>query len=106
MSLKQDSSIAAYFFFATHHQEDYIFRLQQEKRGLDSIWLTKKNGQKILIVLMPLTDRAGLESYRMRVNALLHKEFLIELNSKEIRLKTSQLSEFKTPLLLLLDLLK
>ena len=102
---KQDSAMVAFFFLPHPHQDDYLFRLKQEKRGLDSFWETTQGNNKILLLLMPITPRAGIESYRIRINNLLEREFQIVLNQNEIKFKTSQLSSFNNPIHLIQDLL-
>ena len=102
---KQDSVIVAFLFLPHLHQDDYLFRLKQEKRGLDTFWETSLDNKKILCLLMPLTKHAGIESYKIRVNNLLEKEFQITLNNDEIKFKTCLLSSFNNPIDLIQDLL-
>lgn len=103
---KMDSAMIAYRFSEGPHQDDYLFRIKAEKRGIDSTWETRVDDKKYLVVLMPLTSRYGLESYRIRIEDMLANEFNIKLNGAEIKFKTSQLSSFKTPNELLQDLLE
>lgn len=102
---KQDSVMVAFLFLPHPHRDDYLFRLKQEKRGLDSFWETKQGDNKILFLLMPITNRAGIESYKIRVNNLLENEFQIALNQDEIKFKTGHLSSFNNPIHLIQDLM-
>lgn len=104
---KQDSIVIALYFLENPHQEDYLFRIIQEKRGLDTLWLSNQaNGDKVLLNLMPLTNRYGLEDYRARINNLLNKEFNIELNGQEIKFRANPISSFDEPINLIEDLKK
>lgn len=96
-SAKKNSALQSFIILDKTREEDYLFRLKQEIRGLDNWWETSHNGTRILMILMPFTDRAGSESYRMRINTTLFQEFGVHLNQDEIKFRSYQLSSFKTP---------
>ena len=102
---QQDSAAIAFLCLPTPHQPDYLFRLEQENRGIDSSWEFTQGHNKILLIIMPMTSHAGVEGYRMRINQLLENEFGILLNGDKIRFKSCQLSSFNNPIFLLNDLL-
>jgi polysaccharide biosynthesis protein PelD len=102
---KQDSAVSAFFFLDNPHQEEFIFLIKKEIRGIDTYWETSKNDQKILLILMPLSNRLNLESYKNRIDNLLLKKFNIELNGKEILFKSCLISSFKNPIALIEDML-
>ena len=101
----QDSSVVAFILLQNPKQDDYLFRLQQEKRGIDSSWEVIQNNKKILLILMPITYHAGIEGYKMRINITLENEFGTSLNKDNIRFKSCQISSLTNPVILLRDLL-
>ena len=101
---KNDSAALSFQISESPHQLDYLFRLKREIRGIDSFWETKEGNMQILIILMPLTDRAGIEQYRVRISELLSNEFDVKLNDNGIRFKSCQISSFKDPVMLIEDL--
>ncbi len=101
----KDSVMVAYIILPHPHQNDYLFRLKQEKRGLDVLWEHTLGDKKILFLLMPILQHAGLESYKLRINALLKNEFEITLNESAIKFKSCLLSSFNNMLHLIQDLL-
>ena len=103
--VKQDSAVVVYHFLDTPHRDDYLYRIKHEIRGLDTYWETSHNNIKLLFILMPLISRYGVESYRIRINALLLQEFDITLNQDAIKLRSCQLSTFKQPIDVIDDLL-
>jgi polysaccharide biosynthesis protein PelD len=102
---KHDSAMSAFFFLDNPHREEFIFLIKQEIRGIDTYWETSKNDKNILLILMPLSNRLNLESYKNRIDNLLLKKFHIELNGKEIQFKSCLISSFKNPLELIEDML-
>ena len=102
---QQDSAVVAFILLEHPHQKDYLFRLQQERRGIDSSWEITQETRKILILLMPLTYRAGIEGYRIRINNTLENEFGTTLNKDTIKFKSCQISSINNPVHLLQDLL-
>lgn len=103
---QQDSAIVAFTVFESPEQQDYVFRLQQEKRGLDSLWEKKDGQQTRLLILMPLTKQAALEGFRLRINNLLENDYQTHLNEGSIRYLSYQLSSFEQPLDLLQAILQ
>ncbi|WP_133136651.1 PelD GGDEF domain-containing protein [Legionella rowbothamii] len=101
----RDSAVVAFWFNSHPHQEEYLFKLKQETRGIDTLWETHENGIKILLVLMPLSNRLAIESYKARIEAIFTKEFNIKLNEAEVKCHSCLVSSFTTPLELLNDLL-
>ena len=101
----QDSAVVAFWFARHPHQEEYLFKLKQEKRGIDTLWETHQGEIKILMVLMPLSNRFNVESYRARIDDIFLKEFNIRLNEAEVRCKSGLISSFPNPLALINDLL-
>lgn len=88
----KDSAIALFQFLDIVHQDDYIFRLKQEIRGLDSWWETNHDGAKSLLILMPFTNHAAAECYKLRISQILLDELDITLNQKEIKYRSYQIS--------------
>ncbi len=101
---RNDSSAVAFQIFPGPHQMDYLFRLRQEIRGIDTFWALSKNDVKILIILMPLSFRTFIEGYRKRIDETLMREFKIKLNGNEIHFKSCQFSSFKNSIDLIEDL--
>lgn len=102
---KHDSALCAFLFLDNPHREEYIYVIKNEIRGIDTYWETSKEGQKILLIIMPLSNRLAIESYKNRIVSLLLEKFNIELNGKEIRFKSCLLSSFKNPVDLIDDML-
>lgn len=102
----QDSALQIFILAENVHREDFLFRLKQEVRGLDSYWETDQNNTKCLMVLMPLTNRYALEGYNQRMRKILLDEFRLDFNENAIRIRSCQLSSFNNPLQLIEDLLK
>ncbi len=105
-NVKQDSAVVSFLFAAKPHRDNYLFKIEQEKRGIDTIWIITRGKQKILIILMPLTNRFGIEYYQTRINDILMRDFDIQLNGREIRFKSYQISSMHHPIDLLEDILK
>jgi hypothetical protein len=101
-----DSAIVRFCCLNSPHQEDYLSKLRQEKRGLDTAWETQQNAKKIRFVIMPLSGRSAVDSYEMRINDRLKQTFNTQLNHQTIQFKTAQLSAFNTPLSIIEDLLE
>lgn len=101
----QDSAVIALHLLPHPHQDDYLFALLKEKRGLDTSWEITKNDRKIFMLIMPMTSRAGVESYKIRINQMLTKEFETVLNQGLIKFKTYQISAFADPTHLIRDLI-
>jgi len=101
---KNDSAALSFLISEGSHQSDYLFKLKQEIRGIDSYWEMTEGSIKILIILMPLTFRAGVDRYRTRISEILLKEFNIQLNDDEIKFKSCQLSSFRDPVALIEDI--
>lgn len=97
----RDSAMLVFRCQPHAQQKDYFYRLQQEKRGIDSQWLYSLGDDVLLFLLMPMTGRAGVESYKMRINQLLQKDFNIALNEGVIQFNASQLADFSGPIPLL-----
>lgn len=102
---KRDSAVIAFIFLDTLHRDDYLFAMELEKRGLDTSWKSVKGDKKILLVLMPLTDREGVESFKIRIDEVLSKNFGITLNNDQIKFRYCQLSSMTDPIHLIQDLL-
>jgi polysaccharide biosynthesis protein PelD len=102
---QHDSAVAAFLIAPCSHQADYMFRLKQEKRGIDMAWAMSHQGNQCLIVIMPLIVRDNIELYRMRINTILEKEFETTLNQDSIKFKVCQVSAFTNPITLIQDLL-
>lgn len=100
-----DSAVLAFKIPPHSHQDDYLFRLSREQRGLDTSWQINEDNYKLLLFIMPMTARAGVESYKLRINELFMSEFDTVLNGSLIQFKACQLSAFKNPLDVLRDLL-
>jgi uncharacterized membrane protein YqaE (UPF0057 family) len=96
--IKKDSTLVAFKILDEEHVEDYVFRLKQEIRGLDSWWVTRYNTIEVLMVLMPFTNRAAMESYKLRIDDILMKEYRFRLNQKEIKFNSYQLSTGRNPI--------
>lgn len=103
---KQDSAVVMMKCIDRSHQEDYLFKIKLEARGIDTLWETAVEQNKILFILMPLTSRYGVESYKERLNKVLLKEFNIEFNSTSIRFKSRQISTCTNPIQLLEECLE
>lgn len=88
----KDSAIEVFQFLDELHQDDYIFRLKQEIRGLDSWWETNRDGAKTLLILMPFTNHAAAECYKLRISQILLDELGISLNQNEIKYRSYQIS--------------
>lgn len=104
LKTKKDSSVEVFQFLDKLHQDDYIFRIKQEIRGLDSWWETTFEGVKMLLILMPFTNQASVESYKTRINTILFQEFNIYLNQNEIKLHSYQISSSKSSISLLKEI--
>ena len=102
---KQDSALVAFWFEDNPHREEYIFELQGQKRGIDSIWETQKANRKILMVLMPLGNRQTVQSYKERIEEIFKRDFAVELNGEEIKFKSCLISSYLTPIDLLKDMM-
>jgi hypothetical protein len=102
---RKDSAVVAFVLLPHPHQEEYLLRLKQEKRGIDTVWEMTDGNKKILIVAMPITYRIGVESFRMRVDDILGREFQTLLNEHKIKFKACQVSAFSNPSDLIKDLL-
>ena len=105
INTQQDSAVVVFLVLQCPHQEDYLFRLKQEKRGIDTSWESAKGENKFLFVLMPLSSHAGIESYRIRMNTVLESEFKATLNESEIKFKVCQISSINNPIHLIEDLM-
>ena len=103
---KQDSVVVAFLLLESPQQKDYLFRLKQEKRGIDTPWEKSIGKNIILSILMPITYQAGVEGFKFRMNTILENEFGTELNQDNIRFKSCQVSSFNNPLKLLQYLLQ
>lgn len=90
----QDSAVVAYAFLSDENQDNAVFRINQEKRGLDTLWNDTQGNVKYIFLLMPLTGHAGAESYRLRISALLEREFRVKLNHSFIQFHSYLLSAF------------
>ncbi len=90
----QDSAVIAYAFLSDENQDNAVFRINQEKRGLDTLWNDPQGSVKKIFLLMPLTGHAGVESYRIRISALLEREFDLKLNHSFIHFHSYLLSAF------------
>lgn len=100
-----DSAVVAFGARATPHQDDLLFQILSVKRGLDTSWELTINQEKILLMLMPLTNRAGVESYKLRINEILDQEFNTQLNAELIKFKPAFISAFDNPCHLIQDLI-
>lgn len=97
----RDSAILVFRCKPHPQQKDYFYCLQQEKRGIDSRWFYRLGEQELLFLLMPMTGRAGVERYKIRINAILQKNFNLTLNEDVLQCVSSQLGEFSGPVPLL-----
>lgn len=61
--------------------------------------------KKFLIMAMPITHRVGVESFRLRIDDILGREFQTSLNEHQIKFKACQVSAFSNPSDLIKDLL-
>lgn len=104
--IQKDSAIEVFFILNKLREDDYIFRIKQEIRGLDSWWQTEHRGTKILMILMPFTDRPAAECYRRRIDEVLFQEFGIHINQGEIIFHSFQLSSFGAPITLIEEILR
>ena len=66
------SVVAAVHFPSGELARQVVALMEQNRRGLDSLWQTagRRRQKPVLGVLLPLTDAAGFEGYRDRVRAL------------------------------------
>jgi hypothetical protein len=103
---RKDSAVEVFKIIDKSHEQDYVFRLKQEIRGLDSWWETSRNGLKYLLVLMPFTNREATESYKIRINGILLKEYGFGLNQNEIIFNSYQLSSSSDPVSLIEEILR
>ena len=103
--IKQDSAVVVFLVSDQMHQDDYLFALKQEKRGLDTLWETVQGRYKQLVILMPMIGRAGVDSYQHRIEDMFLKKFNVTLNNSEITFKSAQLSSVEHPIDLIQDLL-
>ncbi len=95
---KQDSALIILTFTENPRQKDYLFRLTQEKRGLDCIWEMKIKQSIIILTIMPLTNHVGIAGYKTRINNLLKNEFDTLLNQTHIQFNAIQISSIKDPI--------
>lgn len=104
-STKNDSVAVSFQLAEGPHQEDCLFRLRQEVRGIESYWQLSAGKNIILMLLMPFTYREGVEGYKTRISDILSGEFNVSLNDGSIKLKSCQLSSFGDPAALIEDLM-
>ncbi len=103
--LRHDSAVVGFQLLPHPHQNDYLFRLKQEHRGIDTVWETARGEIKFLLITMPITQQDGVENFRIRMGAILADEFQIALNKDKIKFKACQISAFPNPNNLIEDLL-
>ncbi len=102
---KLDSSVVALIFYKNPQQNQYLFRLRQEKRGIDTLWETAKGDIKILFILMPFSNLTAIENYVIRINTILAKEFNLTLKSKELGFESRLISSYQNPVDLIEELI-
>lgn len=62
----------------------YFENLRRSLRDLDIAWEIRQDGTLVLLVLLPLTGRAGLEGYLIRIEELLMRHFGLGLDAARI----------------------
>lgn len=101
-----DTSVAAFYFEPHPKRDDLYYLIKQQKRALDVVWETERNDTKILLFLMPLTERSMFMGYLNRIEMLVKQDSQLKLGESPILLRHYQLSAYKNIVPLLKDALK
>ena len=101
-----DSAVVCWYFSADPQRDNYIFKIEQQRRGLDSLWRTKNKEREVLLILMPISDQSTVAGYEHRISNLLQEEFGVTVGQKTISMAYRQLSAYKNPLTLIEELLE
>ena len=94
---QKDSALISLKITKSVRQHDYVVRLMQEKRGLDSLWKVTTGDTVVILVIMPLINYAGIEGYRSRINKILSEEFQFTLNANYVKFDAMQIADIKDP---------
>lgn len=73
--------------------EDIAARLQRLGRNVDVGWLAAEGGQRTLLVLLPLTDAAGVAGYRERILQAWRDQYDVELAASGATMTTAELQD-------------
>jgi hypothetical protein len=72
---------------------DSLARIERLRRSLDLYWPSTRGARRTLLVLLPLTDEAGLRGYLDRVNTVLREQLGRDLEAIGLAVFTAGIDE-------------
>lgn len=91
---KIDSTVAIFCLEPHEDRNDILFTILKERRDLDIYWESMHDETIILLILMPLTERAMLKGYFERMQDLLWRRKEIKLGDPPVLFNYKQISDY------------